>query len=194
MIFGPDWSFIEVPKNASSAIGDALLPHCAPVHPRLLPDGKLSKHEIPRPGSVPRMPYRLGVVRNPWDRMISGWSYYNDRHPEAMVSLRDFVLDPSCVWNIGRKPGLIPFQTTPQTAWLYGCNHVLRYELLSIEFAQWSEKVIGHPLTLPRTNASSRSGGYMGYYTDDRGKFDLGLIDAVADMFAIDCEVFGYAF
>lgn len=191
MIFGADWSFVQNPKAASSSLTHALLPFCEPQHPRDFPDGKPSKHDIPHPGAVPLKRHRLGVVRNPYDRMVSAWSYCRDRtHPG--VPFRDFVMHDT--WMIGKKPRLIDFLRTPQMAWLVGCNRVLRFEDLDNEFDRWSYEVLGQSVRIPRTNASTRSGGWSAYYIADGGGLDMELIETVRRRFHVDFEVWGYGF
>lgn len=195
MIFGPDWSFVQNPKAASSSITDALLPHCAPVHPGNLPLGKPSKHDIPHPGAAPFMPHRLGVVRNPWDRLVSAWCYLQERRPKnwTPVGFREFVMGPGG-WYVGRAPALVNFCRVPQSAWLWYCSEVIAFEHLSFTFGRWSKLVIGHEIQLPRTNRSERSGGYIGYYTREDGSIDQELVDFVQDIFAYDVKAFGYEF
>lgn len=190
MIFGPDWSFVQNPKAGSSAITDALLPFCAPlgVHE---PRG-WSKHDIPTPGRVPYRTHRLGVVRNPFDRLVSAWSYYCSLPRRDPVTFRRFVLDSH--WYIGRRPFLIDFCSTPQTAWLLSCTDILRHETLGEDFPLWASRVLGHWLKPEHSNASPRSGGYAAYYLDDDGKLDDELISTVYRRFGIDCREFHYDF
>jgi hypothetical protein len=198
MIFGDHWSFVQNPKAASSAATDALLPFCRPQHPRAFPDGKPSKHHIPRAGAVPLKVHRAGIVRNPYDRMVSAWTYLQERAPEKWgdVSFREFVLDPDCVFWIGQKPRPIPFQRTPQLSWLVGCNAVLRFEDLGTGFRRWTERAIGQTVDIPRTNETrGRSRGYAGYYIAENGKgLDTALIERVRSDFHFDFEVWGYGF
>lgn len=194
MIFGPDWSFVQNPKTASSAITDALGPYTVPVPPGELPDGFPTKHDFYVPGHMPQRKFRLGVVRNPFDRMVSAWSYMRQRRPDTwgLVSFREFVLDAG--WLIGRKPYLVEFQTTPQIMWLAGCNCILRYEHLGPEFERWAEAVLGERVDLPRTNTSERSGGYPAYYIKEGGGWDEAVIETVRSNFKLDLEAFGYGF
>lgn len=195
MIFGNNWSFVQNPKAASSAVTDALLPFCRPVPPSLLPDGKFSKHDIPRPGTYPRKEFRLGIVRNPYDRLVSAWAYLVHRQPETWgnVSFREFVLDRQ--WMIGRAPRLIDFCRTPQTAWLADCNYVLRFERLNTDFAEWSMRAIGRRVNLGHTNPSPRSGGFAGYYMiTNGGGLDHEMLDVVRSRFEFDIKLWGYDF
>ena len=186
MIFGENWSFVQNPKAASSSVAEALLPFCAPVPPKQIPFGFPTKHDFPTPGRVPHREHRLGVVRNPFDRMVSAYCYIKERRPEdfGSLSFEDFVFSN---WNIGSRPGRVNFCTTPQVAWLHSCNVVLRIERLSYDLNLWSNRVLGCTLVPPRTNTSARSGGWAGYYTPKARA-------RVEEVFAMDIELFGYWF
>jgi len=190
MIFGDDWSFVQNPKAASSAVTDALLPFTAPQHVHAFPDGKPSKHYLPRSGCVPLKRHRLGVVRNPYDRLVSAWSYRRERDPDV-PDFRTWVLHDE--WKIGARPRQIDFLRTPQIEWLAGCNKVFRFEDLNAEFARWSYKHLGREIRLERLNPSVRSGGFVGYYIGDGpGGFDTELIDEVRRRFWFDFEIWKY--
>ena len=194
MIFGKDWAFVQNPKAASSSVGDCLLPYVEPVPPQQLPDGKPGKHAPYSPAAHPWRPHRLGVVRNPWDRMVSGWAYICERKPTWRgISFREFVLDRHWTIGIGGNRS-IEFQRTPQMAWLAYCNEVLRAENLAVEFDHWAQAVLGESMRPPVTNTSARSGGYVGYYLTPGGGYDEELIEAVRDWHTMDLEAFDYEF
>jgi hypothetical protein len=198
MIFGERFCFVQNPKAASSAVTDALLPYCAPVPPSQLPDGRPSKHAIPVPGVHPYRDFRIGVVRNPFDRLVSAWCYVRDRAPNDPAAqaptFRDFALDPAFAWRIGASPRRIDFQRTPQIAWLGCCNVVFRYETLGGEFPPWVERNLGGRPQLQHTNRSPRSGGYAAYYMGADGLPDWDLIKAVRERFHYDFEVWSYGY
>lgn len=192
MIFGSDWSFVQNPHAASSSVTAALAPYIERGASCGRTDEPMRKHEIPRAGAVPLKRHRLGVVRNPYDRLVSVWSFCRE-HTHPGVSFRNFVLHDE--WKIGPSSRAIDVLRTPQMAWLVGCNKVLRFENLNDEFARWSEAQLGRRLDLPRLNRSARSGGFSAYYlTDDGTGFDTELIDAVRSRFWFDFEVWRYGF
>jgi hypothetical protein len=188
VIFGKDWSFVQNPRAASSAVTDALLPFTNPQHPRDLPAGKPSKHFIPRAGIVPLKLHRLGVVRNPYDRLVSAWCYLRQRR--SLPDFRTWVLHDE--WKVGARPCEVDFLRTPQIEWLAGCNKVFRFETLNEEFDKWALWHLDRPATLARTNQSPRSGGHAAYYLRDTGGFDTELIDEVRRRFWFDFEIWGY--
>ena len=182
MLYGPDWIFIQNPKAASSSVTDALMPYSAPV-----PTGypRPSKHDLFDPSVHAYKPIRLGIMRNPWDRMFSAWCYVRKRLG-VTCTLDDFVLNPHEVWCIGKRPNLIQFQLTPQYVWLHGCTTVLRFEHLNDHFGYWTRTFIGPALTLDKTNASERPPGtYHDYYSPASR-------DRVAKLFKDDLEMWPY--
>lgn len=123
----------------------------------------------------------FSVVRNPWDRFVSGWKYCKStRHR----TLRDALLDPP------REGHDFRHLTRPQHAILYDPNGhpafdvLLRYESLQQDFDRLCER-LGRPTQrLNRTNLGSHA-PYREYFDDDTREL-------LARRYARDIELFGY--
>ena len=142
------------------------------------------------------MEHRMGIVRNPWDRMVSAWAYVRKRLPDQFgeVSFPDFVMGKP-LWTIGRKPTLIPFQQTSQMAWLWPCNDILMFEALDDDLPLWARKVLGRKMAAGVSNTSDRTWvGYRDYYLTRSVPENQELIDWVADVFKPEIDLFEYHF
>lgn len=135
---GDEFIFIENPKTASSSIRTALKPHASPL---------LAKHNnLFSDTIIPRKRHRICVVRNPWDRMVSG--YHHDASPDLG---RGDIQDRFEKWLTGEVwitgPG-VDFKRTSQKFWTHKCNQVLRFENLGRD-AQRAFRTLGIDLFLP---------------------------------------------
>lgn len=81
--------FIHQRKSASSAV-KALFPDAVGEDRRLFRDGLLSPEWTADRDLVARY-YKFTVVRNPWDRLVSGWKYCNMSRKR---SLKDVLRHP----------------------------------------------------------------------------------------------------
>jgi hypothetical protein len=129
--------------------------------------------------------FKFAFVRNPWDRLVSGWQYTRQRRKhdlsfERFVAGLGHIGEPSIRWH-----------TMPQ------CAHLLVDGVVAVDFLgrfealdrDWQEvgRRIGNPAApLPRRNSTDRR-GYREYY-------DHQTAAAVAEIFARDVELFGYSF
>jgi hypothetical protein len=142
-------------------------------------DGVLS----PGYESDPSGYFRFSVVRNPWDRFVSGWKYLSaTRHR----SLRDVLA------NLPRDGADYRHLTRPQHTILYDENgrlivdYIIRFESLQQDFDEVC-KIIGKPEgKLPQVNQGSR-----GPYTD---YFDQESREMFLRHFGRDIELFRYEY
>jgi len=140
-------------------------------------DGVLS----PEYTSAPTGYFRFSVVRNPWDRFISGWKYCATTRQR---SLHDVLT------NLPREGHDYRHLTRPQHAILYDENgrlivdHIIRFESLQQDFDQVCD-IIGKPRrVLGHLNRGSRT-HYSDYFDDDSRRIFL-------RHFGRDFELFGY--
>ena len=184
--------FIHVPKSAGRSVVRGLfdvksVEHApADWYQRLDPD----KYESY---------FKFTIVRNPWDRAVSAYSYLagggsaasvDDRYWSQFIrqfsSFDEFV----CQWmseeNIGRNALF-----TPQLIYLQdrfgqmSMDFVGRFESLEQDFQEIASK-LNIKATLPHLN-QSRGNDYQTYYTQ-RSR------DIITRLYAQDIEAFGYAF
>jgi hypothetical protein len=127
--------------------------------------------------------FRFSVVRNPWDRFISGWKYLPATRDR---SLRDVLT------NLPRDGAEYRHLTRPQHAILYDENgrlivdYIIRFESLQQDFDEVS-KMIGKP----RRNQPHINQGNRGHYSD---YFDEESRRMFLRHFGRDIELFGYKY
>ncbi len=188
--------FVHVPKTAGSSMALAL--------------GSKKRHvPISRYAAFDARAYKnyfkFGFVRNPWDRLLSAYSYLyrsaDKSYPfpavvwarENIVQFPDFetfvlaLREPRTRRRIMRY---IHFR--PQVDWvtLPGSSHVEldfigRFERLAEDFARIAER-LGKDPALPVTNASG-SGSYKDAYSPETRAI-------AAQLYRADIEAFGYEY
>lgn len=125
----------------------------------------------------------FSVVRNPWDRFVSGWKYCKSTRGRT---LKQVLLDPPAEGHDYRH------LTRPQHQILFHpdgravFDELLRFESLQDDFDRLSAR-LGRPL---QHLAQSNTGTHAPY----RDYFDTETRDLLARRFARDIELFGYSF
>lgn len=170
MIVGPDWICVENPKTGSNSMRRTLLAEGGEVvhHKHLT---MMAAHNLPPKRHV------FVVVRNPWDRMVSGWAYATKQEEPFETWLTGGV------WDVGAG---LDFKRVPQTVWADQCSRWLRFEDLEGEWERYS-KHLGFTTPLRHMNASTRP-------TDYREAYNLRTKNIVMDRFWPDIEQWGYEF
>lgn len=136
MIVGDDFVLVRNPKAASTSLSVALSP--------LGKEYGHTAHHI----CIPQRKWVIGCVREPVERMVSGWRYFC-RH-RGGESLEDYLrrdLDP--LLGVG-------FSWIPQCRWLERCNIVLRFSRLQEDFAAMCD-LIGLKAGLPHENRGEKA-------------------------------------
>ena len=180
--------FVHVPKCAGTTINIAIL--------RAINGGKPSpEFRLIGQGSHPFAKvvrelvgkkswancWKFGVVRNPWERMVSLYAFLRERELiESDVTFRSWLLDGS---NAHKK-------AVPQSYWLCDdgrqiVNTVFRFERLDSVRSALSAH-LGQPIRLGRYRKTAH-GDYRGYYDGDMEAW-------VGEVHAEDIERFGYEF
>jgi hypothetical protein len=130
--------------------------------------------------------FKFAVVRNPWARAVSAYKY--------MVSSNGVpfgVFVRRTIMRGGRQ--LAVRQIEPQTRYVCGADgallvdRLIRFENLTAEFAEVSRQIFGREEPLPTVNVSSDRRDYRSFYDD-------ATADIVANVYARDIAMFGYAF
>lgn len=175
--------FVENPKAASHAIRDGLkkLRLADKTRCDMTNDRSHSRHAIAEEGMALNNGLVLGVVRNPYSRMVSGWMHES-------WGRTDFE-----TWIKGREwfTGELDFKRCPQKCWLANATTTLYFESLDIAWENFCryESLIYSPLqrinvgTLRRTSDLD----WRKYYTTKAR-------DIVEDRFYPDLAYFGYTF
>lgn len=130
--------------------------------------------------------FKFAFVRNPWDRLVSRYSYLlrNTAHPRHAFAagLKDF--DAYLRWEIARgKMHQYPYLCGARGEWVV--DFVGYYERLHEDFSRVCAR-LKVSAELPRANTSTHQ-DYRTYYTP-------ATRDLVAKHFARDLELFGYEF
>ena len=141
-------------------------------------DGVLS----PEYESAPEY-FKFSVVRNPWDRFVSGWKYLDATRE---LSLREVLTD------LPRDGKEYRHLTRPQHAILFDSNgrlvvdYLIRFESLQEDFDRVCE-TLGKPRRhLPHVNKGNRN-HYSAYFDEECRRLFL-------NHFGRDVELFGYRF
>lgn len=185
--------FVQITKNASSAIHDALRNNSDYSHDHALYIDILSNNDPELIESY----YSFAVVRNPYDRFVSAWEYLSNyeevRWPLSFEeTVRQF-----------HKRGRF-FYTSEDLVWwpqarfisikkIILVDKVLRYETLSEEWPGVVEEIVkrtpegfSRPKELlDRMNTNPREKSLDEYYTPE-------LKEMVYDLYRRDFEMFGY--
>jgi Sulfotransferase family len=134
--------------------------------------------------------FKFAVVRNPFDRTVSQFSYMR-RRPDlrAFIGMREDASFGEYVGLIRRRQHV---QWEPQCSFLYDVDgtllvdHLARFESLKLDVAPVFERLGMSSVELPHDNASDRT-AYRDYYTPD-------LRSQVEDIYSEDLERLGYKF
>lgn len=195
--------FVHVPKNAGSSIVKALRQNSG-----YKPTGYESvdhDHEMHWMGGECRRVTRavgedvwnqyftFAFVRNPWDRLVSGWQMTRQRGKHEL-SFAEFVTDlPSLARS--QEPKALGRAVSTHWHAMSQAEHLVVDGVVDVDFVgrietlheDWAANSarIGCDAPIPRVNTSDR-GDYRGYYEDD-------LLAIVDDRFRWEIEL-GYRF
>jgi hypothetical protein len=184
MMFCPGFTVVEVPKNASTSLRRALEPYQLPDCQ--LPGPRPARHATFEAIQDWELGHCIGVVRNPFERMVSMWRYCQRKRAEvSKMGFADFVAD--YVWMEHSTGDRIPITHTPQSVWLTSCDTVIRFERLHLDafgvFALQGVRL----KALPVKNAAPIGGDWRDEYTTK-------LRDTVHERFALDFQKWRYVF
>lgn len=189
--------FIHIPRTAGTSIKEALdLPGRGHPTWQYFHDNYPDKWKAYT---------KFAVVRNPWDRVVSAFTYakmwksywHNTRmgpHPDYSV-LHDKTFHECCEMLKDRRDLLKHEAWFPQYLWIAGVHnnsvfmvvdHILRYENLEDDFSLLCERLDWGDIRLPKVNQSARE-DYRTYYSED-------TMNIVRDLYATDIDLFKYVF
>ena len=142
-------------------------------------EGVLSAEYARRPANY----FIFSVVRNPWDRFVSGWKYCASTR---LRTLRDVLLDPPKTGHDYRHVTRLQVDILFDARGRPATNFLMRYESIQQDFDTVCDRLAKARVTLPRINVGSRV-GYRSYFNDEtRALFE--------QRFARDIAAFGYRY
>lgn len=174
--------FVHVPKTGGQSICAALGGKTADVSTH----APLFAYDNPNY-------FRFGFMRNPWDRMVSLYSFLcqktfkksdNFKQPEVRAAgfkrwlmehefymQEDYLPNGEC-WVVGGNDTQVlpPMQRRSQMFWLDGCDFIGQMESLSDDFREICKMANIKAKSLPHRNKTSHK-HYQEYYDDESRDF-----------------------
>jgi len=198
--------FVHVPKTGGTSVARALKPWVVqppltkwnklmsrfhlqrdPAKVRLRVHGSLNDAYKALPREFADQLYTFAFVRNPWDRLVSEYSFVlaRDNHPRhaEVAALPDFAA--YLVYERERARGRSQSRMLAAPEGRAPINFVGRFENLSADFAQACAE-IGVDAELPHLNKTK--------HRDFRDFYDTQSRDYVAQHWAEEIAEFGYDF
>lgn len=182
----PQATFIHIPKTGGVSISRWLVSNASGSH---LSKGHGGKHAEQR--QIQKymdqknidMGFTFCVVRNPWDRLVSAYHYYNGKSKKHKidVSFEKFVYGE---WK-NAKCNPWGCATKPMHVYYDDIDYILRFENLNGDFKKIQE-FFGKSVPLQKHNSSQ--------HKDFRSYYDSQMVDYVAQECAKDIELYGYTF
>jgi hypothetical protein len=125
------------------------------------------------------------VIRNPWDRVVSGWRYLA---ATRVRSLREVLQDLPREGHDYRHLTRPQLDTVLDAGGRFVPDYVLRYEHLEQDYVRLC-RILGKRTWWPRLQRvnATRHRPYQEYY-------DAETVEMVRDLFRKDIEFFGYDF
>ncbi|WP_158681668.1 sulfotransferase family 2 domain-containing protein [Microbulbifer pacificus] len=184
--------FVHIPKTAGISLSYAL-------YGREIGHRKLSDY-LQVDASYAENLFKFSVVRNPWDRLVSAYSYLKQGGQYSSVS--DCIFSRSTLWKYDTFEKMVNkwlsaetvtsyFHFEPQFSYLVGADgeiavdKVLKFESLSADLSSIQDQM-GRRLDLAQKNKSTRK-NYKEYY-------DETMVKKVASVYEQDIELLGYNF
>jgi outer membrane phospholipase A len=200
-VIGSDFIFIHVPKCAGKSLSKRLggVTKGVPGHAPL-------SYFSPE---VRKDRLAFGFVRNPWDRMVSAYTFITTKsarpaddaeHRELArsVGFKRWLMETELYYRHEdrvRETLLLPFQKRSQMFWLEGCDFIGQTENIDADFREVEARIarsksIWYKLrfsnSVERRNFTQRR-DYRSYYDEDSAAF-------VARFFAPEIKRFKYSF
>lgn len=178
--------FIHIPKTAGSAVTITLFPELKEKW------GTYKGHFLPDEYDQETWDsfFSFCFIRNPWDRMVSLYHYWNDGKyeglPKLNISFADFCLNfPNFI-----LPSAF-YHRQPQVDYVYGKNKKVKFiatfENLNSDFKLICEHIGIEAPVLPHFIPNTREKNYALYYNQETKDF-------VSEYFAEDIKLGNYQF
>ena len=177
MTNSPKTTFIHIPKTAGTSISQWLLARGGRWQFQNTPGGKHAPISLIREVHPGDLGFTFVSIRNPWDRLVSGYFFYRQRRKLQDLTFQQFVLSED--WHQLNRPQAEYFEPKDVQA-------IIRFENLHEDFEQ-IKHVFKAKKSLGKHNPSSHN-NYKSYYTNNE------MIERVAKRHAADIQRFGYKF
>jgi hypothetical protein len=187
--------FVHIPKCAGTSVIQVLSDQPV-LH------WKLSYYRLVFPPEQFTKFFKFTFVRNPWDRLVSGYHYLCDggspssqsdrnwskREIYRYANFEDFVLRGLPRFQVRRWLTFVPQHEFVTLPWRRGpqLDFVGKVENMDQDWGRVAER-LGLPPTLPNHNKGKREADYRSYYTP-QSRAMAGRI------YAEDIKMFGYEF
>ncbi len=167
-------TFIHIPRTGGSSISQWLS--------QIFEDKYTVREHIFSSEIENLAPITFTVIRNPWDRVVSMYSFIKNYIRCLVVTdFNDFVLHKIKIWTFGKHK-----LSTPQIRWIEsGVTYLLRFENLKEDF-KIIQDIFQCYEPLKFVNKSEHE-NYRTYYNDETRQ-------VVAELFKEDIKAFGYEF
>ena len=188
--------FVHIPKCAGTSVLKVLFANEAKLH------WKLSYYRLAFSPEQFRDFYKFTFVRNPWDRLVSGYHYMRDggepgvqsdldwaeRHIRPYADFDDFVLHGLARPEIRRWLTFVPQHEFVTLPWRRGpqVDFIGKVEHMEQDFRQVAER-LGKSVPLETHNRSQRGADYHSYYS-------LRTRAIVERYYGEDIKMFGYEY
>lgn len=180
MTKNPKTTFIHIPKTAGTSISRWLLTQgkgqwkFQNTH-----GGKHAPISLIRKLYPGDLGFTFVSIRNPWDRLVSGYYYYRKRRKLQDLTFEQFVLRRD--WHSLNKAQSEYFESKD-------VQTIIRLENIHEDFKPIQDLFNRSHKPLPRENRSTRDNDYRQYYINNE------MIETVARRHAADIQRFGYKF
>ncbi len=125
--------------------------------------------------------FKFAVVRNPWDRFVSGWKYCKSTRKRSLL---DVLTNPPTDRHDYRHLMVTQHKTLIRADGSSAVDFLMRYERLQEDFDEVCRRIGKPRVELPRLNTTHRP-SYQDVFDDEsRAIFDL--------LFAEDIRRYGY--
>ena len=149
--------FIHIPKTAGTSISAYFNEQQTRL--RIQPGKHDTVHHIKqRFFNIYNSYNKFTIVRNPYDRMVSWYSFLKENSLKNVIPFDEWIKDHSKLWHIDDPE----YFAGPQYVWIDKTVNVLKYENLKEDLNNFFNKEID----LPIINKSKRK-DYLSYYNKE---------------------------
>ena len=150
--------FIHIPKNAGTSIETLFANNSFKIQPGKHDNIHEIKRRFPNAYNTHR---KFTIIRNPYDKMVSWYSYLKGNALENVsakpdiIEFNDWIKDPLQFWHADEPISFLD----PQHTWVDETVEIIKFENLNKELNEF----FGEEIDLPMTNKSNHN-HYSTYY------------------------------